>query len=110
MRRSRWLLFSPALVLAAWFAGDAAAHGSIDEEIAILDREIAARPGEASLYAARGELHRVHRDWPRALADLERAARLDPADADIDLYHGRMLLDAGHPAAAERVLARRNTG
>ena len=44
-------------------------HGMLDAQIADATRAIAADPGNGQLYVRRGELHRLHRDWPQALAD-----------------------------------------
>lgn len=71
------------------------AHAGIDERIADVTREIAAEPVRAGLYIKRGELHRLHRDWPAALADFERAARLDPSLDRILLSRGRLRFESG---------------
>ncbi len=63
-------------------------------------------PRNASLYLKRGELYRLHRDWRRAAADYERAARLDPRLAAVDFARGRMLFEAGQNRAAKSALDR----
>jgi predicted Zn-dependent protease len=81
-------------------------HGDLHESIAVLDREILARPGEAVLYLQRGELHRKHEDWLKAAADYDRAAALDPALAAVDLARGALGVEARRPEAAREALDR----
>ena len=88
-----------------WSAG-AAAHGDLRDQIAALTREIAADPGNARLYLRRGELHRLDRELPAALADYSRARRLDPGLAAVDLGAGRAFLGAKRPAEARLSLDR----
>jgi tetratricopeptide (TPR) repeat protein len=88
-----------------WSAG-AAAHDDLRNQIAALTREIAAQPGSAGLYLRRGELHRLCRELPAALADYSRARRLDPGLAAVDLGAGRAFLDAKQPVEAKRFLQR----
>lgn len=76
------------------------AHGDIHERIEQLDKSIAAAPGDYTLYLRRGELHRQHQAWPQALADLERARRLDPRPVEIDFHLGLAWLQSGQPARA----------
>lgn len=82
------------------------AHGSLPHNIIASTQEIDRTPFEASLYLRRGELYRLHRDWGRAQADFDRAAVLDPQLAMVDLYVGRLLLEAGRPESALTRLSR----
>lgn len=86
------------------------AHSDLDQQIAGLTGRIEREPGSAVLYFRRGELHRAHRDWPAALADYDRAARLDPGLAAVDLARATVAIETGAPqtalAAVERFLAR----
>lgn len=70
------------------------AHGSAHERIAQLTKLLRAHP-TARLHLERGEVLRAHGDWREALADYEKAARLDPKLAETDLCRGRALLDGG---------------
>ncbi|MGH9656969.1 MAG: tetratricopeptide repeat protein [Bryobacteraceae bacterium] len=87
------------------------AHGPLAEQIATAGVEIGKDPGNARLYVKRGELYRLQREFPMAQADFDRAARIDPLAAEVDLARGRMWLDAGNPekarTALDRFLARR---
>jgi tetratricopeptide (TPR) repeat protein len=76
-------------------AGEAAAHGMLDEQLAELSRAIAQRPGDATLHLKRGELHRRHRDWQAALADFDAARRLDPSAVEVELGQARLAMDRG---------------
>ncbi|MBI4578671.1 MAG: tetratricopeptide repeat protein, partial [Planctomycetes bacterium] len=74
------------------------------EMIDALSVRIEKEPRRAELYLQRGEMYREHGDWDGAMADFERAARLDPDLAGLDLARGRTLLDAGWVQFAELVL------
>ena len=88
-----------------WSAG-AKAHDEPINQIAVLTWQIAADPGNAVLYLRRGELYRLDRKLPDALADYARARRLDPGLVIADLGEGRALLDANRPGEARRLLER----
>ncbi|MDQ5858240.1 MAG: tetratricopeptide repeat protein [Acidobacteriota bacterium] len=94
------------LLLSAFATGRAAAHGDLHDQIAEVTRQIARRPDDARLYVKRGELHRFHGEATEALSDYDRAARLDPALAEVDLGRGKTLLEAGRPAQARAALGR----
>jgi predicted Zn-dependent protease len=87
-------------------SGPVLGHREIDEQIAVLDKLIAARPGDAELYLRRGELHRIHRDWGAAEADYLMARKLDPEMSAVDFCRGRMSLEAGKPKEAREFLNR----
>ncbi|CAN5667256.1 hypothetical protein BH20ACI3_BH20ACI3_24240 [soil metagenome] len=84
----------------------APAHDGLHEQIVELTARIKHAPHNASLYLKRGELYRLHRDWRRAAADYDRAARLQPALSVVDLARGTMLFEAGRPQAAKVALDR----
>lgn len=89
------------------------AHGALHDQIARASRAIAATPADATLYLARGDLHRAHRDLDRALADYAEALRLEPRLDAARLARGRLLAETGRAAEAmtdlDRVVARRPT-
>ena len=92
-------MFLPRLLTAILLVAVAAvlpvtAHPGIDEQIADLDKRIAASPNDATLYLRRGELHRIHRDWNKAQADYEHALKLDPELTVVQQTMGRMLLES----------------
>ena len=101
-RRAFVLLLAGGLL---WSA-QASAHDGLGNQIAVLTQEIAAQPGNAGLYLHRGELHRLERDFRGALADYDRARRLDPALSAVDLGAGRAYLEAKRPEDAKRSLER----
>jgi predicted Zn-dependent protease len=84
----------------------AAAHGPLHEQIAELTARIERDPRDAFLYLRRGELRALHGDGDAALADLDRAARLAPALAAVDLARGKALLGVGRLAPAREALDR----
>ena len=87
------------LCLVLW-AGAAFGHAGLLDRIAALDARIAAAPDDPDLYLKRAELHRLHRDWPAAMADYDRAARLDPDLPMVAYLRGRALFEAGRPDEA----------
>jgi tetratricopeptide (TPR) repeat protein len=87
-------------------ASPAASHGDLHEQIGALSRRIEATPDRADLHLTRGDLHRAHREWQAALADYERAARLDPGLAAVDLARGLALLELGSASDARDALDR----
>ncbi len=82
------------------------AHGTLHQQIAALDRRIAEDPEDAGLYLRRGDLRRRHRDWAAALADLDRAAELDPRRIEVHHVRGETFLDSDRPRRAERSFER----
>ena len=90
-----------ALILLATVAS---AHEGLHGQIAEVTARIKRAPRDATLYLKRGELYRLHQDWRRASADYDRAARLQPALAVVDLARGKMLFEAGRPTGAMRAL------
>ncbi|HXG62702.1 MAG TPA: tetratricopeptide repeat protein [Planctomycetota bacterium] len=81
-------------------------HEDLELQIAELTRRMEREGASAELYYRRAELHRFHEDWPAARADYDRAERLDPGLAEVDLGRGRMWLGAGSPDRAEAALVR----
>jgi predicted Zn-dependent protease len=104
---ARWSgLFS--LVFLLMLPALARAHPALEEQIRHLSERIAAQPENADLYLHRGELHRIHGDWQAAQEDYERSRRLAPELTRVDLYLGKIWLEAGRLpqsiAALERYL------
>lgn len=95
----------------AWPCAPGHAHGPMHEQIERWSRHIEREPGDGSLYVMRAKLYRAHADFEAALADLDRAAKLDPGIAELAREKGRTLLEAGKPGAAlvflERAIAQR---
>src|SRR6187399_1330352 len=98
---TRHCLFALALAGALVLRGSfTSAHDGLTEQIAGITAELAARPASADLLIRRGELYREARQWKQALADLDRAERVDPALATPDLIRAHVFLDARHWTAA----------
>lgn len=77
--------------------------------IANLNRQIAANPGDASLYAARAELYYREDAFDEAIADLQHALTMDSVNVDyhhlladvyMDYFQSRMALKTMQRAAA----------
>jgi tetratricopeptide (TPR) repeat protein len=86
------------------------AHDGVEGQIAQITAQLAREPANPGLLLKRGELYRATRQYPQALADLDRAAALDPNLSAAELARARVRLDAGNPRgaaeAASRFLAR----
>jgi tetratricopeptide (TPR) repeat protein len=75
-------------------------HGDLEVRIAELSGRILTNSSNAQLFLERGELHRLHQDWPAATADFDRAASLDSKLAAVGVARARLLVDSGHPHEA----------
>jgi tetratricopeptide (TPR) repeat protein len=106
--RAALLRLGIAASLAAVLAtpSPAPAHGTLHEQIAELDRRLAADPDNAELLLRRGDLYRRHREWTKSLADLDRAAELAPHRVEVHLLRGRTFLDSDRPQPAVAELER----
>lgn len=105
--RRRWALAAAAALLGLLALPQLGrAHAPTAAAIEALTKRIHAEPGRAELYLERGELYRVDRDEASAARDFEHAARLDPERPEVDLYRGRLALEAGRSAEAEVALSR----
>jgi tetratricopeptide (TPR) repeat protein len=82
-------------------AAPAAAHEGLHEQIRDVTKQIRLEPKNAALYLKRGELHRLHRDWTRALSDYRRAEQLDSHLDAVHFGRGRMYFEAGKPDRAK---------
>jgi predicted Zn-dependent protease len=101
LKKATWLL-SVGILLSSF----AHAHEGLHEQIVAITAKIKRDPKNASLYLQRGELHRLHRDWNRADADYDRAARLQPGLTIVGLARGKMLFESGRFQRAKLVLDR----
>ena len=79
---------------------DAFAHGDVHERINQITQQISETPSNALLFFQRADLYRVDQDFTNALADLNRAAQLDPTMTRVDFCRGRVQLEANRPQAA----------
>jgi tetratricopeptide (TPR) repeat protein len=71
----------------------ASAHDGLVKQIAALSAQIAQSPSSPSLYVKRAELYRENGQWNEALADLDRAERIEPAIAISNLVRAHVNLD-----------------
>lgn len=97
----RCLLLAACLAAAPLWA-----HDDLHAQIDRAGEEIAADPGNASLYLRRAELLRLHGELDLAQADIATAGRLDPAVAGLDRALARVLMDLDDHRAARAALDR----
>ncbi len=76
------------------------AHTALEAQLAELNRQIRLAPLDGELYFRRAELERSLRSWEAARADYDRAGRLSPGLAGLDLARGTMWLEARQPRRA----------
>ena len=76
------------------------AHGDLHRRIERATAAISNEPTNARLYLIRGELHREHRDIGAAIADYERAEKLDTNLTQVDFCRAKLLMDFGELPAA----------
>jgi tetratricopeptide (TPR) repeat protein len=76
-------------------------HQGHSAELAALDAELRARPADVGALVRRAAVHRRQRAFSRAIADLERALRLDPRRADLYLERGLTRAASGDAAGAD---------
>jgi tetratricopeptide (TPR) repeat protein len=104
--RTKVIWFVGIAVCLGLLSSFAQAHEGLHEQIVAITAKIKRDPKNASLYLQRGELHRLHRDWNRAAADYDQAARLRPDVKIIDLARGKMLFESGRFKRARLTLDR----
>jgi tetratricopeptide (TPR) repeat protein len=104
--RSRIMWVLAAALSLTLLSSYAQAHEGLHEQIVAITAKIKRDPKNATLYLQRGELHRLHRDWTRASADYDRAARLQPELTVIDFVRGKMFFESGRLHRAKITLDR----
>ncbi|HKQ59334.1 MAG TPA: metallophosphoesterase [Candidatus Eisenbacteria bacterium] len=82
----------------------ALAHEDVAVPIDRLSQSIAANPGDATLWLARGEYRRIQGDLAGARADYDEAAKRQPSLPGLALGRASLALDAGVPREARRLL------
>jgi len=81
-------------------------HPDLDLQIDEISRQILQTPSNADLYLKRGDLFRRHNDWLSAARDFKKVRELEPHNAQIDWYEGRLEVNAGHWAEGDELLSR----
>jgi tetratricopeptide (TPR) repeat protein len=94
-----------ALILFTTLPVSGICHPDLELQIEVLDARIQAGEVNARLLIKRGDLYRLHKNFPAAARDFAAARQLSPDNSLIDFYEGRLQLESGHPEAAERHLA-----
>jgi len=102
VRRTRRIVGIALLVVALLGASGwiAFAHEGLAERIAALSTQIAQSPSSPSLFVKRAELYRENRQWSEALADLDRAERIDPTIANVSLVRAHVYFERKNWKAA----------
>jgi tetratricopeptide (TPR) repeat protein len=89
-----------ALALWNFTTANGFAHGDVHDQINQITAELARTPSNAPLYFRRAELYRADQDYTNAMADLNRAAQIDPLLVRVDFCRGRVLFEWGRPQEA----------
>ena len=101
------VILSALLGIFAWpGAHPLQAHTALETQLEELNRQIRLAPLDGELYFRRAELERSLRGWESARADYDRAGRLSPGLAGLDLARGTLWLEARQPRRALLPLAR----
>ena len=80
------------------------AHDGLHEQIIAVTKEIKKDPNNAALYLKRAELYRLHEEWKKSEKDFDRAEKLKPNLAVVNLGRGKLWLDAKQFARAKLAL------
>jgi tetratricopeptide (TPR) repeat protein len=78
----------------------------LELQIEEISAQISLVPSNADLYLRRGDLYRRHQDWLNSARDFKKVRELEPDQAQIDWYEGRLEVDAGRWAECDRLLSR----
>jgi tetratricopeptide (TPR) repeat protein len=97
-----WGMFLCCLFMG--LSGQVGAHEDIHKKAEPLTEKIEADPNNAVLYFKRGEIYRSYMEWDHALADYEKACRLDPLLLEAELSRAQVFLSIGFFHTAEFVL------
>ena len=92
------------LVLGLTFAGSVAAHD--DPDIHNATALINEHPGRTDPVLKRGQMYRMNGEFKKALADVDRAQRMDPGNRQITMERARVLSALGRNTEAEKELDR----
>lgn len=82
------------------------AHGDLHGQIASVTAQIEKEPQNSDLFLRRGELRRLHSEFPEAAADLEKAGALQPDSPQVALAKSRLALSTGKFEAAVKEMDR----
>ena len=104
--QKKWIALVGLAICLSIFPQFVQAHEGLPEQIVAITAKIKRDPKNASLYLQRGELYRLHRNWTRAAADYDHAARLQPGLTIVDLARGRMFFESRKFQRAKSVLDR----
>ena len=95
------------LFCAAFFfgcRGSAAAHGSLDAQIAAFTEALAAKPADPELLLLRANAHGLHKDWPAAAQDIAAAEKAGANAGLVALARAGLAVAQGDWDAAAREL------
>jgi methionine-rich copper-binding protein CopC len=82
------------------------AHADLQLQIDALSRQLTQDPDNVELLLRRGDLQRRHENWDLARADFKHVRNLQPENATVDWFEGRLEVQAGQPVEGVRYLDR----
>ncbi|MBA2664217.1 MAG: tetratricopeptide repeat protein [Bradymonadaceae bacterium] len=109
--RRKVIAGATALLLSS--AALAAAHPGVEHAVEALSSKLDAAPTDVDLLLLRSELQRREGRFALAMADIDRAAKLAPKDARLDLWRGLTYFEMAELARADKHLSHylaHNTG
>ena len=87
------IIFSLVLVCVIFFALAVSAHDGLHEQIIAVTKEISKNPNNVALYLKNAGLYRLHEEWEKSERDFDRAEKLKPNLAIVNLGRGKLWLD-----------------
>jgi tetratricopeptide (TPR) repeat protein len=104
IRRPAWCRLA-ALIFCAALTSPTLAHTDLELQIEALGEQIAVDPGNPELLARRGDLYRRHQNYQAAAIDFDTARNSQIDYPLLNFYEGRLLVEVGDGAGAERLLS-----
>lgn len=81
-------------------------HTDIQLQIETLTRQLEGQPDKVEWLLKRGDLQRRHQNWDLARADFNRVREIQPDNATVDWFEGRLEVESGQPESGVRLLDR----
>ena len=94
------------LVLLVLLAAPVYSHTDLDLQIEEISRQLQHKADDVDLLLRRGDLQRRHENRALALADFMRVREIQPDNALVDWFEGRLQIETGQPQEGVQLLDR----